>query len=206
MLRFAGADYRGPTEERHDSRFHELIKGIDEILRSNDFFRGYSTLSLPSIQRQIAGTSLSWLFCDASLIITDITDITERGWTLTYDLLDVFSAWCFEISVGQLSQNESLERGYFDHQQLILQRPVVQSTLVGVFQTQFMTFLGQLNLSYTPTVKGDEYLDDTGIQADAFQYFASILESTLAAIPHPTGSEDTDDLPELISHIDLGRL
>jgi hypothetical protein len=57
-------DYHEPTEEEYDSRLRQLIKPVDEILKSNGFFSAYSSFPTPQVRSQVADTNLSWLLCD----------------------------------------------------------------------------------------------------------------------------------------------
>ena len=197
VLRLAFADYSGPTLEGYTARFRKLTEEAHQIFLSIDYFRAFSSSSPPRIKAQISDTNLSWLLCDAALVLKD-TGV--RGWNLDFDLLEfLLDDWCSAVSSSRLIPNRSSDTGYFDHRQLLLQRPALNGCFLGCLQMQFMTFLRQLNLSYTPAAEIDGYFEDVGIQADAFEHFAHAIEELCAAVPGP----ETDALGESMSQMTM---
>lgn len=147
-------------------------------------------------------TNLAWLFCDAGLILKDLV---ARSWDLEYNLFNLVHDWCSATSLTDLTLNSSSDRGYFEHDQLVLRQSTHHQTLVRPLQEHFFAFLRQLNLSMIPiSPETGVYRQDIEIQADAFHHFSSRLEDFLAGLSDLADSREVDAVAESVERMNVG--
>ncbi|KAL1965857.1 hypothetical protein VTN77DRAFT_4990 [Rasamsonia byssochlamydoides] len=182
-------------------RWELILTSLTERLEKCKFFGIYSFCTERYIETDLSESDITWLCCDASLLLDAVIKRGENEDEAYWLPNDVFKRWCAGAWPDQsLTINETSTSGYFNHLELLLKASSLHQKLARMLQNKLFNFLRDLNLSYSYE---DKVQTELKALRNAFLRFAGAIEDVLEGVAIKSES-GPGDITSRFSSLNLG--